>query len=122
MFIDQKMNFAPLFAPISRVFARFLTAQRRRAHFAVDRLPFPANLSLRLIGQHQVTQHLCKNTLGLPGLKPFVDHTTGYAKPMSVNRLPLAACPKYIPDPVQRGPVAGTWTPRASSHWAGWQK
>ena len=42
-FIHQEMNFAARFGSIGRIFACFRAAQGRRAHHAIDRLPFPAN-------------------------------------------------------------------------------
>jgi len=122
VFIDQQMNLTALFASICGISARFFTTQGRRAGSAVNGLPFPANLPFRLIIQDHCSHHVGKDAPLLPGLKAFMDHTTGDSKPVLVNRFPLAASPQHIPNPMQSRSVLSPRTARSSSFRSGWQK
>ena len=57
---------------------------------------------------------LCPDALFLPGLETFMNDTTRNAKPVSVDRLPLAACPQNVPDAVQHGAIVYPRTSRTS--------
>ncbi len=122
VFIDQQMNLAALFASICGISACFFTTQRRWAGFTVDGLPFPANLTFCLIVQDHCSHHVGKDALLLPGLKAFMDHTTGDPKPVPVNRFPLTTSPQHIPDSIQGKSVLSTRTARSFSFGPGWQK
>src|SRR3990172_5879632 len=94
------MDFAAQFTPIRGVFACFDPSQRGRTGFAVDRLPFPTNSVFSGIELDHDFEQLVKDTRFFPGLKALVQYTAGNAKPFSLDRLPLAASPQNVPDPI----------------------
>jgi hypothetical protein len=69
VFIDQQVNLAALLTSICGISTRFFATQRRGAGFAVDRLPFPANLTFRLVVQRHFSHHVGKDARLLPSLK-----------------------------------------------------
>jgi hypothetical protein len=103
--IHQKVNFASRFAAIGRIFAGFFSAEWRWHRLAVHRLPFPADSQLAGIVAHHDLEQLVKDTRLLPGLKAFMQGTTGNLKPLSLHGFPLTAGPQHEPDAVDDIPV-----------------
>ena len=99
-FIHQKMNFCSRFGAIRRIFAGLSAAKWREDHFAVHRLPHPANFHLvGIIINHDLKQ-LIENSFLLPGLKPLMQSAARYLEPFPLHRFPLASAPQNVPDAV----------------------
>jgi hypothetical protein len=64
-------------------------------------LPFPANPAFPGIILEDRSKQLLEQTLGLPSMKPFMQHTTRNRKPLLLDGLPLATRPQHIPDAIQ---------------------
>lgn len=103
--VNQQMDFAAPFAAIHRAFARFGSAQGRWTRLAVNGLPLPLDMSLASVELHHLAHDRLKHSATLPVLKPLMQNAAAYPKPVAMNRLPLAACPQYVPDTIQHGPV-----------------
>jgi hypothetical protein len=103
--IDQNMDLAALFGSIGGIIARIAAAQRRWTRTTVHRLPLPQDpFSTAIEIQHRA-KDLLPDAFLLPGLKAFVQDTAGDAKPTSMNRLPLTACPQNVPDAIHNSMV-----------------
>ncbi len=101
MLIDQDMNFAAQFGSIGRVFTRIGPSQRGGHRFAVHRLPLPVDPTLPMVKTQYRFENILKDTLSAPGLKPLMNDTARYSKPMPFNRLPLTATPQNKPNGIQ---------------------
>lgn len=111
--IDQKMDFAALFGPISRIIARVAATQRRRTRTTVHRLPLPQDMFSATIKSQHRAKDLIPDACLLPGLKTFMQNATGDIKPMRMNCFPLTASPQDIPEPVHHGMVRFSCASRA---------
>jgi hypothetical protein len=112
--IHQKMDFCATFASICRVFARLLATKGCRTHFAIHRLPLPANPLSALIEMNHFNHDRTEYPAFTPGLKPLMQRAATHTEPTSMDSFPLASSPQYIPDPVQHSPVIRPWPPRTS--------
>ena len=98
--VDQEMNFAARFPSVSRVFACLSASQGGWYAFAVQTLPSPTNPAFARIETYHPAHDPFPSSFFLPGLKALMQDTTRDPKPIFVDRLPLAARPKHIPDPI----------------------
>ena len=73
--IHQQMNFRSRFGSIGRIFTGFFSSQWGWNHFAVHRLPLPADFHLAGLRIDHHFEQLIENSLLLPGLKSFVQGT-----------------------------------------------
>ena len=120
--IHQQVQFRALLAAISGILACFTPAQRCWHRLAVYRLPLPFDLAPLIVELDHLLHNPVKDAVLLPGLKALVQHAAGYAKPIPVNRFPLATRPHHIPDTVQNSPIIGWWpSPFALLGWLGQQ-
>ena len=111
-FIHQKMDFCSQFGAIRRIFAGFSASQRCWDHFAIHRLPFPANFHLTgVIIDHHFEQ-LIKNSFLLLGLKPLVQGAARHLEPFPFDRFPLESAPQNIPDAVDHISIVYTRSSR----------
>lgn len=117
-FINQDMNLGTAFAPVSGAASSGFSAQRRRNRFAVDGLPLPANSPLPIVETNHCLQHFVPDSLLLPRLEPFMQHTAGDAEPIPMDSFPLAAGPQNVPEAIDDSPVIGTRPSRPS--FLGW--
>jgi hypothetical protein len=109
--VNQDMNLCPAFTAVGRIVSSCFSTQRSRHRFTVDSLPLPANPALPIVKANHRLQHLVPDTLLLPRLEPFMQHTAGNAEPISMNCFPLAACPQNVPEAIDDRPIVSPWTP-----------
>jgi hypothetical protein len=107
-FVNQDMNLSAPFSTVGRIATRRLAAQRRWHRFAVNGLPLPADATLSSIEANHRLKDFVPDTFSLPALESLMQDTAGDAEPITVNGLPLAACPQYVPDAVDDGSVVCT--------------
>jgi len=108
--VNQDMNLCPAFTAVSGIASSCLSTQRGWHRFAIDSLPFPANPTLPIVETNHRLQYLAPDALLLPGLEPFMQDTAGNAEPISMDRLPLAARPQYVPEAINDRPIVSPWT------------
>lgn len=77
----------------------------------INGLPLPLDATRARVKTDQDLQNGSEAPLLLPGLKAFMQHATGDAKPITMDRFPLAAGPQYVPNPVEDGAGIGGWSP-----------
>ena len=109
--VNQDMNLCAAFTAVGGISSGSLSTQRSRYRFTVDSLPFPANPTLSVVKANHCLQDLGPDTLLLPRLEPFMEDTAGNAEPIAMDCFPLAACPQYVPEPIDDRPIVGSWTP-----------
>jgi hypothetical protein len=110
-FIDQPVNLAALFAAVRRIAACFVTAQRGRTAFTVNRLPFPFDFAFLGIEFHHDLHNPVENAKLLPGLEPFMQGAAAHAEPVPMDRFPLTAGPHHIPNPIEYRSIICRWSP-----------
>jgi hypothetical protein len=115
--IDQNMDLAALFGPISGIIACRTAAQWRRTRTAVHRLPLPQDPFATTIEIQHRAKDLLPDAFLLPGLKAFMQDAAGDAKPTGMNRFPLTASPQDVPDAIHNGMVRFSGSSRA-----GWSR
>lgn len=98
--IHQQMDFAAGFASVGWVPACAFTAQGRRDTFTVDTLPLPSNAPFAGIKPGHPPHDLGPPTFSFPGLKTFMQDTTGNPKPILVDSFPLTARPHDVPETI----------------------
>lgn len=103
--IHQKMNFRSRFGAIRRILASFTPSQGCWNHFAVHRLPFPADFHLSGVIVNHHFEQLIENASLLPGLKSLVQGAARHLEPFPFDRFPLASAPQNIPDAVDHIPI-----------------
>ena len=109
------MNLCPAFTAVGRIVSSCFSTQRSRYRFAVDSLPLPANPTPPVVKANHRLQDLVPDTLLLPRLEPFMQDTAGNAEPISMDCLPLAACPQNVPEAIDDCPIVSPWAPWPSS-------
>ena len=112
-FVNQDMHLGPALASVCWITPCRRATQWRGNRLAVDSLPFPAHAFLASIEADQTSHDLLPKALLLPGLEALMQHATGDAKPLSMNRFPLTTSPQHVPDAIDDSPVVGprsTWS------------
>jgi hypothetical protein len=120
--INQDMHLAAQLGAIGRVLTGLRASQGSGTRFAIERLPFPADVPLMGIEAHARLKDGFPETLLLPSLKPIMQYTARDTKPVFVDSLPLAACPQDIPNAVQDGVLIYSGASRATVSWRFRQK
>jgi hypothetical protein len=110
--IHQDMDFAAQFSPVGGVRTGVTASQRRSTRTAVHRLPSPTDTLPATIKSYHRPENGLPDALLPPGLKTFMQNTTGNPKPTGVQRFPLAACSQHKPNTIQNrmvGFARTTW-------------
>src|SRR5215208_543930 len=107
--IDEEVDLRPEFAPVGGILAHFLASQRSWGVLEVHRLPLPADPAalLGIVLDHPPAQ-LLEYARPSPPLETLVDDAGADPKPIAMQSLPLASCPKHVPDGISDRPLGGS--------------
>src|SRR4051812_47990122 len=105
-FIDDEVYLRSKLSPIGGILAGFLASQRGRRALGIHRLPPPSDpIALLCVVLSHPFDQLLEDAHPRPSLQTLVDDARGHPEPIPMNRFPLAAGPKHVPDCVDDGSV-----------------